>query len=172
MSFLGGLHWYNNLRLQHKSVPLAITPFIEEFGDTYTAGEFELTIADFIVPISIMWSPSSSDIANALPCVLTNEYQKDLMISNSLLAGGYYAWVKSPTLIAVHPIATAASIANVFYIEQPTADIASGVEPQLRDIAHDAIIERALWILLEDRESQQAQAHLQLYGTIMQGLMQ
>ncbi len=103
-------HWYDTLRPQHKSIPLAIDPFIEEFGDTYTSGEFEFTIADLIVPISVMWSPSSSSITDALPCIMTNEYQKDLMISNSLLAGGYYAWIKSLTLIAVHPVATAASI--------------------------------------------------------------
>ena len=173
IAFAIATNWYNR-RKQDKtiSIPLSIMPLVEVLEDNITTGQKFINVTNMIIPIALLWAfDDTSEAENGQPCIWIDEEEAEHIIRNSLLAGGYYAWWDQ-TGIYVNPVSTSDGAYRLRYIEEIPLDIDSSNDATLNEIAHEEIIERALWILRKDRETQQAQAHLQLYGTIMQGLMQ
>ena len=89
---------------------------------------------------------------------------------SSLTKDGTYFYY-NPNLLTVHPISTDNSAGYTLVFFDAPVDISSSVQPELDAVSHDAIVERACWILLKDRESEQAKIHLEMYSALLQGLM-
>ena len=165
------INWYNNGREQFKPIPLAVTNpgMITTATGTIASGSNNFAVTDVIALIFAYWDPTNTAPRQCVFAGNSGSFRQ--LLGNSLLSGGWYAsWNGSKVFL--NPISSDASASyTVEYFNEP-ADISSSVQPSLGDIAHDAVIERACWILLKDRESEQANVHLQIYAALMKGLME
>lgn len=152
-------------------LPLAIEPLKTTQSGTITIGGFTAPISEQIVRvISLRWQFDGVITATSPYAIeLADELAARRMLANRLLTDGTYFWYIYNE-ITVHPISTGSAGYSTNFIKVPV-DITTSVQPETHDVAHDAIVERALWILLKDRESEQANIHLQMYGTLLKGLI-
>lgn len=165
------LSWYEENQVKLAAIPRAIQPLITTKAGTIATPSHSFILIDIIRPISIQWNPESSTIADGKYCVFTSSDGAFLkLLENSLLSGGHYSWWDG-ALVFVNPPSNHANAGySLEYIKVPV-DISSSVQPITNEVAHDAIVERACWIILKDRENEQANIHLRMYGTLLQGLM-
>ena len=162
--------WYDEGKGIHKRVPKAVMPLVSAVASTIASGSNSFALATIVVPVSMKWNPDGA-VADGKQCTFGNSSGEFLkLLDNSLLAGGSYCWWDGVN-VYVNPVSAHASAGySLGLITEPT-DIDASTQPVTDEVAHDAIVERACWILLKDRESQQAQVHLQMYGALLQGLM-
>lgn len=166
-------NWYDEGRGQFKRIPKAIMPLLTAVSAAIASGSNSFALATIVVPVSMDWDFESNPGNTAeKQCLFIGSSGVALkLLENSLLVDGRYCWWDGVN-VYVNPIsADNASSYTFSYIKEPS-EIGGAVQPDTDAIAHDAIVERACWILLKDRESEQANIHLQLYGTLLQGLMQ
>jgi hypothetical protein len=155
-------------------VPLAIAPLITTEALTFSAPLPNW--AQFTgKPLQIIENQFQKDGAITVDSPFTveiNQSERGRLTQNGLLSDGYYHWFTDATLF-LHPVPASPTSANAkcTFIDTPV-DITASVDPETDECAHDAIIQRALWILLKDGEATKAQAHLQLYTSLLQGLIQ
>lgn len=158
-------HWFKNLRGDGKPLPVAIRPLTVLTTGTLT--DDKDTIADIVIPI---WFHTE-----ALPTIYRHTYVEDdaigeFILSSPIFDAGtteHYYYIEGTT---VYSVGSAGTSYRIKYIKRAT-DIDGSTQPILDEVAHDAIIERALWIMLAD-ESPLGQTHLQLYQGLLQGLLQ
>jgi hypothetical protein len=157
-----------------QSVPKVIQTMINKQTATLGIGLDEITVTDMIVPISMVWNPDGT-ITNAFEgdnCIYINTDKAQHILRNSLLEDGFYFWLFETNGLQLNPKSANSNATYILdYIQEIANDIDASNDPELDEVGHDAIIERACWILLKDRESDQAQIHLQLYGQLLQGLV-
>lgn len=165
-------NWFYQGRPLYAPIPRTLQPLVLDTSGTLALGTNSITVASqVVVPVSLRWNPNGAVVADLKNCVFVTEGEVYMLISNKSLADGYYAWWNN-TGVYVNPISANASASyNLKTIKAPV-DITASVQPVTDEVAHDAIVERSLWLLLKDRETQQAQIHLQMYGQLLQGLMQ
>lgn len=152
-------------------IPIALMPLITTETGTINSGLGTDTLtAEPIQVISVQWQLDGSLTAGSPWAVELSQSDNSLrLFQNALLSTGTYYWWDEGNLY-VRPLSSDNSAAySIVFIDTPV-DITSGVEPETGVVAHDAIVERAAWILLKDRESEQAQVHLQLYTQLLEGL--
>lgn len=152
-------------------VPIALMPLITTETGTINSGLGTDTLTgEPIQVISVQWL-SSGALTAASPWAieLSESDNSQRLFQNTLLSTGTYYWWDEGNLY-VRPLSSDNSAAySIVFIDTPV-DITSAVEPETGVVAHDTIVERAAWILLKDRESEQAQIHLQLYAQLLEGL--
>jgi hypothetical protein len=165
--------WFYNGRERLKPMPRSLNGLVTNVSGTISTGAYQFVYPTlFVIPVTLQWNPNSSAPASGKYCLPVNETNEmNRLKANQYLAGGYYmAW--DGTSIFLNPVSADASAGySLQYIKMPV-DITVSVEPESGSDCHDAIVERAMWILMKDREAQIAQAHLQLYATLLQGLTQ
>jgi hypothetical protein len=161
-------YWDENGRKNMKPLPLTIRDGVTTLSSTIASGAFSFAVGDIIMPVAIKWNPAGAVASGKMCTYVSGEVRK--LLENSLLADAY-TFYDQDGYIWVNPVSTDNSAGYLLeYIDTPT-DIDVSTQPVLQDVSHDAIVERACWILLKDRETQQAQLHLQMYGTLLQGLV-
>lgn len=163
--------WFYQLRPTLAPVPKAIQPLIFADNGVIISGSYEIVLTkSIIVPVGLRWNPAGGLVTGLKPVIFITDGEVYHLLANKELSDGFYCWWNS-TKAFVNPPSTNAGASYFFdYIQNPV-DITASVQPTTDEVAHDAIVERALWVLLKDRETQQAQLHLQLYGQLLQGLM-
>lgn len=154
-------------------IPTALLPLRKAFSSVIASGanSHAMTFEPLQV-ISVQWQSDGAVISATSPFAVEVEEGGNfgrIRQNPFLIDGTYFHWTQ--VLLRVFPFSTDASAGfEVIMIEVPT-DITASVDPIIGETAHDAIVERACWILLKDRESDQAGTHLQLYTQLIQGLM-
>jgi len=152
-------------------IPIALMPLITAEAGTINSGLGTDTLTDEpIQVVSVNWQLDGALVATSPWAVELSQSGNSLrLLQNTLLSTGTYYWFDEGNLY-VRPLSTDNTAAySIVFIDTPK-DITSAVEPETGVVAHDAIVERAAWILLKDRETQQAQVHLQLYAQLLEGL--
>lgn len=165
-------HWDVNKRKLMLPVPLVIRDLTTNSTAQISLGANTFAKTDVILLISMRWNPDGALSAGGRQCLYTSGSGSFLKVQeNRLLSDGYYYYALGG-VVHVNPIsADNAATYDLEYIDTPT-DISSSVQPVVQDVGHDAIVERAAWIVLKDRESEQANLHLQMYGKLLQGLVE
>lgn len=162
--------WDMNKRKEMLPIPLVIRDLITTSASTMASGVNSFVLADIILLVSLKWNPAGT-LPTGKQCLYVGgggEFQK--LLENSLLSDGYY-YYSAQGKVYVNPVSSDGTASySLEYIDTPT-DISSSVQPVVQDVGHDAIVERAAWILLKDRETEQANIHLQMYGKLLQGLV-
>ena len=155
-----------------KRIPLAVQPLLTtEKTAIATLGISTSIAGDPIQITSCQWDKDGAiDTASPYAIELAGGGDAQRMIHNSLLSDGVYFWYTSDLVSVNPPSADDLAEVEIIFIKTPV-DITSAVDPSMHSVAHDAIAERALWILMKDRETEQAMAHLQLYGSLLEGLI-
>lgn len=165
--------WYQMNLQSRNNLPVfkAINLMIEETESTLASGAYSIAVDDLIVPVSVLWAYDDPALANGKMCVMVGEELAEQLKHNSQTDGAYLTWWDG-TYVLLNPVSDHASARyKVRYIKEIASDIDASTDPVLDEVAHIAICERALWVLMKDRELQTAQAHLQLYTNLTQGLM-
>ena len=164
-------HWDKNGRKQMLPIPLVIRDLLTNSTAQISLGANTFAKTDIILLVSLRWNPAGALTAGGQQCIYTSgsgEFLK--VLENRYLSDGYYYYALGG-VVHLNPVSTDnAATYDLEYIDTP-ADISSSVQPVVQDIGHDAIVERACWILLKDRETEQANIHLQMYGKLLQGLV-
>jgi hypothetical protein len=152
-------------------VPKAITPLLTTEKSVIATTNFSVAISGSpIQAVSCQWQSDGAIVDGSPYAVELAEPTARRMIQNTYLANGIYYWYTSD-LLTVNPVSSSGSAeAEIIFIDTPV-DITASVDPETDAVAHDAIVERASWILLKDRETEQAQLHLQMYGVLLEGLL-
>lgn len=153
-------------------LPVALMPLKTIEAGTINSGLGTDSLTGSPIQVtSVQWQFDGAIVASSSPWAveLSASENSFRLIQNALLSTGvYYWWIDNS--VFVRPLSTDNSAAySITFIDTPV-DITSGVQPEIGAVAHDAVIERAAWILLKDRESEQAQVHLQLYTQLLEGL--
>ncbi len=154
-------------------MPLAIMPLRQlETAAVETVGQKADTISDPpIQAVSFFWNPDGLITAGGRQCVELSQGGTALrMMETPYLDDGYYYWWEELVVYFNPPATVDTAQWSLEFIGYPS-DITSVSSPAIDSVAHDAVVERACWILLKDRESEQASAHLQMYSAMMKGLM-
>ncbi len=154
------------------NIPLAIQDLIETEKNVITTSAVSTAIsADPLQIISCQWQSDGAIVDGSPYCIeIAQGVSGRKILINSLLSDGLFFFF-ADQLLTVHPVSTNGSAeAEITFFDTPV-DITSGVQPETNAVAHDAIVERACWILLKDRETEQANTHLQMYGALLQGLI-
>ena len=159
--------WYKNKSI--RPIPKALEDSLNTVTSTIGSGLNSYAATNIIKTISMKWNPTGA-VASGKYCIhLADDNNSRLLIENPLLSTGYYVWWDTNN-VYVNPVSAHASAGFTHkYIQEPS-EIADATPPSINNIAHEAVIERALWILLADDEKALAQAHLQLYGKLLEGL--
>lgn len=156
-----GNHWFRNLREDNKPIPVAVRPLISDVSGVLAGGKISVT--DFLVPIYL---ESGSDPIG-IHTYLEDDSLGRRLRSSPILDEGLYYYYKLGGLYVINPLDT--SIRTNF-IHKPTT-ISASVEPEIDLVAHDAVVERGLSILLADSEAELAQTHLAIYQGLLKGLL-
>ena len=153
-------------------IPVALDPLREAEGNVIVSGQNSFSfVLDPLVVISCIWQFDGVIDGDTPYAIEIGEHGVALrIIRQPLLADGTYFWWNQENLF-VNPVSTNASSAFIVIFIKTPVDITASVNPEIGAVAHDAVVERALWILMKDREVQVAQSHLQLYGSLIQGLL-
>lgn len=163
-------HWDVQKRKQMQPIPLVIRDLTINVSATINLLANSFQKLGIILPIAMRWNPDGA-VATGKQCILANGSGDFLrLLDNRLLSDGYYYWLMGGVVYVNPASADNGATYDLEYVNTPV-DISSSVQPVTHEVGHDAIIERACWILLKDRESEQAQAHLQMYGNLLQGLV-
>lgn len=152
-------------------LPVALMPLRTVEADTINSGLGNDSLTGSPIQVtSVQWQSDGSITASSPYAVELSDSENSFrLLQNSLLSTGIYYWWTSSNIF-VRPLSTDNNATySITFIDTPV-DITSGVQPEIGAVAHDAVIERAAWILLKDRESEQAQVHLQLYAQLLEGL--
>jgi len=162
--------WFYQLKPTLAPVPKAIQPLVFSDNGTLTTGLYDFSPThSLMVPISMRWNPNGAVVADLKPAIFLSDGEVYHLLANKELKDGIYCWWVSGKVFLNPPSASVAGTYFFDYIRKP-AGISASLQPTTDSVAHDAIVERAMWILLKDREVAVAQTHLQLYGQLLQGL--
>lgn len=156
-------HWFNNLKKGLQALPQTLKTLETTTSATLTAGQVEITIATMLMPITFI-------LDSVVRTYVQPTAEGRFIMNSPITSDGKYYW-HSGTKIMI-PVALAGNASYTLYHLIIPTDINGSTQPVLHEVAHDAIIERALWILMSDENAQLAQTHLQLYQAQLQGLMQ
>ena len=162
--------WDTQKRKLMLPIPLVIRDLLDTATGTIASGANSFNLTDIILLVSLKWNPNGAVTAGKNCTFVGSAGAINKLLENRFLTGGYYFWAESG-LVYVNPVSADNTASYSFvYLDTPT-DISSSVQPVIQEVGHDAVVERACWIILKDRESEQAQAHLQMYGNLLQGLV-
>lgn len=153
-------------------MPVALMPLRSlEAGAVTAVGQRADTLAaPALQAVSMFWNPNGVLTAGGRQAVELSQGGTALrMVETPYLEDGYYFWWEEITLYFNPPSTVDTAEWNFVFIGYPQG-ISAALQPQIDTVAHDAVVERACWILLKDRESDQAQLHLQMYSGMMEGL--
>lgn len=171
--------WYEaNKNRNGAEIPLVLQGINAEINGFVASGQREITVANMIMPIHITWNPTSSSMTtfpNAQKCIWISPADADRLTLNPLHDDGYYAWRIRSTVIRVNPYSTNANASYLLtYIKTPDYPIDATHDAGIHEVGHQAICERALWLLMKDQESsaQLATAHEAKADKLIQGLLQ
>ena len=165
--------WKQRLKVDtFAKMPLALDDLLSfENGQITTAQTSIAFTLDPIIVVSCKWQfDGAVTLGTPYAVELNGSGTTERMIRHPLLADGTYFWWDT-TLLYVNPPSTSATASYIVHFVKTPVDITASVQPTVGVVAHDAIVERAAWILLKDRESEQAMTHLQMYDKLLQGLM-
>jgi hypothetical protein len=161
--------WDKNGRKNMKELPLVIRDLVDQSGGAIAVGVRLFNLTDVILGITLKWNPAGAITAGKM-CTYVGAGTIEKILENRFLEDGYYFWMNKGTVL-VNPVSTDNNASYSFtYLDSPV-DITASVQPVIQEVGHDAVVERACWILLKDRESEQANVHLQMYGQLLQGLV-
>lgn len=154
-------------------MPVAIMPLRAlELGAVSAIGDKADTLsAPALQAVSMKWNPDGAITAGGKQAVELSQGDTALrMVETPYLEDGYYFWWEEVTLYFNPPSTVDDAEWSFVFIGYPQG-ISSSLQPEIDSVAHDAVVERACWILLKDRETEQANLHLQMYGGMMKGLV-
>ena len=170
--------WWDRVIKSKNTVPLPLALSDSTVTDQINLGSgiYLATFTDFLYPIEVRWNPTgvTQTYPDMQACAfLGSDLEAYRLKTNPLTAGSYFCWrAANAHYFKLNPASSVVtSLAIVQYIALPSTRIASGVDPTINEVAHQAIVHRAMWIVTKDREVQLAQTHLQLYTQLLQGLM-
>lgn len=153
-------------------VPITLQGLITTESGTIALGTNSVSWTNTpLAVISCFWQHNGAVDADTTPAVEISQGENSYrLIQNPLLADGNFYWWNQTTLY-VNPKSTSVLAEyNVTIIDTPT-DIGVSTNPEIGDVAHDALCERALWLLMKDEQTALATQHLTLYSKLIQGLM-
>lgn len=145
-----------------QDVPLVIQPLVANTTSLLASGANSASVPLAFMLINVKWTPSAiahTTYPKTQNCIRITPSQANRFLLNPLTKNGFYFWRKNQT-VYVNPVSSITNAVLTYdYIANPTTDIDATHSAQLHEIGHQAICERALWLLLKDRETDQAQAH-------------
>jgi hypothetical protein len=145
-------------------VPSILKPLIASTGTTATTSTASYSLpADFLYEIRVEFNPTAT--ATLYPTrKRDNSASKQFLADNTYMANvspnEYFYSVFGGNLV-FSTVPTASGGYDLHYIKQP-ADLASGTDSELADIAHDVIVNFAMHsLLIKDQLYQEALAHFE-----------
>ena len=161
------------------AVPVILEDLVVLFNDALTTGykTIESLSAPFLAPITLLIDINNNSLSRAVDFIFVGAPMAHKIKQNKQLAKSPIYWQQNKETtqtFTIHfnpPIAGVQGAYELQYVSDIANDIDASHQPEIGDKAHDAICERATWILTKDREMGVAQTHLQVYQGLLQELM-
>lgn len=151
-----------NRNKEVSEIPLVIQPLVANFTTLLASGATSFSAPLMMFLINLKWTPSAiahTTYPTTQNCIKISPSQSVRYLQNPLTKDGFYVWRKNATLYVNPPASVTNAVATYDCIKSFTGDITASIQPELHEVGHRAICEKALWLLLKDREVQVAQAH-------------
>jgi len=145
-------------------IPLTLQPLVTNTTSLVASGASSVSIPTVWELINLKWTPSltaHSTYPKTQNCIMISPSQVNRYLQNPLTKDGFYVWRKNQTFYMNPPASITNAVATYDNFKTLSYDIDATHSAELHEVSHQAICERALWLLLKDRESDQAQLHEQ-----------
>lgn len=155
-------------------IPLTLQPLVTNTTSLLASGASSFSAPTMMFLINVKWTPSAiahTTYPTTQNCVLISASQVNRFLQNPLTKDGFYAWRKGSTVYVNPASSITNAVATYDYFRNFNNDITASNDPELHDISHRAICEKALWLLLKDRELQVAQLHEQMADKLIGELL-
>lgn len=164
----------SNRNKELSEVPLTLQPLVTNTTSPLASGASSFSAPTLMFLINVKWTPSAiahTTYPTTQNCVLISPSQVNRFLQNPLTKDGFYAWRKGATVYVNPASSITNAVATYDYFKTFTYDIDATHDAELHEVSHKAICEKALWILLKDRELQLAQLHEQMADKLMGELL-
>lgn len=162
-----------NRNREMSEVPLVLQPLLTNSTSLLASGADSFTVPTMMFPVSLKWTPSAiahTTYPTTQQCVWISMSRVTEFLQNPLTKDGFFAWRRGATILLNPKSSITNAVATIEHIATP-ADITASVDATIHEVGHKALCERALWLLLKDRELQVAMAHDQQAEKLMGELL-
>lgn len=162
-----------NRNKEVSEVPLVLQPLLTNSTSLLASGANSFSAPTMMFPISVKWTPSAiahTTYPTTQNCIWISMSQVNQFLQNPLNKDGFYAWRRGTTILLNPTASITNAVATLEFFATP-ADITASVDPTIHEVGHKAVCERALWLLLKDRELQVALTHDQHAEKLMGELL-